>query len=351
MKFYSLLIVFLLLVPSCQDDDETLNTNPFTTIDGTEIHLTQTPINGVSFENVNFEVDDSHVNPIKSVNASWITTMPFGFVRPDQDSVIYNSQFQWVGETTEGVIDIINLCHDNDLEVMLKPHLWPMGQWIGDLAFDTEEEWQTFENSYTDYILEFAEIADSLDASAFCIGVEMKKVVVQRPSFWDVLIPKIRAVYSGPITYAANWDNYHNVTFWDQLDYIGIDAYFPVSELKNPTVEDCYNGWLPHFNEIKNLSNTVNKKVIFTEYGYRNVDFTGREPWDENDNTTFNEQAQHNAYEATFARFWGEEWFEGGFLWKWHPVHENAGGADNNRFTPQNKSVESLITQVFEETN
>jgi hypothetical protein len=91
--------------------------------------------------------------------------------------------------------------------------------------------------------------------------------------------------------------------------------------------------------------------VIFTEYGFRNVDYTGKEPWEDNSNSTFNSQGQVNAYQATFCRFWGESWFDGGFLWKWYPDHPNAGGETNNRFTPQNKPVESIIKETFAATN
>ncbi|MCT4581595.1 MAG: glycoside hydrolase [Flavobacteriales bacterium] len=310
-----------------------------------------TEMNGVSFENVSYAIDTTHVKPIKNINATWIATMPFAFIQNGDDSVQYNSNFQWYGETREGVIDIINLCHQEGLKVMLKPHIWAMGTWVGAINYQTEAEWQTFENSYMNYILDFAFVADSMEVEAFCIGVEMKQVVVNRPLFWNALIDSVRLVYSGPITYAANWDNYQNVTFWDQLDFIGIDAYFPVATQQTPSVEDCYNGWENDYDMIKDLCESINKKVVFTEFGYRNIDYTGQEPWTESSNTTFNNQAQENAYKALFCRFWGEAWFNGGFLWKWHPNHSNAGGNNNNRFTPQNKPVEVLISKVFEQTN
>ncbi len=326
--------------------DETVCTEP-----AEKCLITKTNMNGVSFENVSYAIDNSHVLPIKEINATWVTTMPFAFIQNGDDSVQYGQSFQWYGETRKGVIDIIELCHNQDLKVMVKPHIWAMGTWVGAIDYNTEQEWQTFEESYKKYILDFAFVADSMQAESFCIGVELKKVVVKRPQFWNQLIDSVRTVYNGPITYAANWDNYQNVSFWSKLDFIGIDAYFPVSTKKTPTVEECYNGWENDFNAIKSLSNSTSKHVIFTEFGYRNVDYTGREPWEEGSNSTFNEQAQTNAYEALFCRFWGQEWFEGGFLWKWHPKHNTAGGSNNNRFTPQNKQVETLVSETFLQSN
>lgn len=308
-------------------------------------------MNGVSFENVSYAIDLNHIQPIKNINATWVTTMPFAFIQNGDDSVQYGQSFQWYGETRNGVIDIIELCHSQNLKVMVKPHIWAIGTWVGAIEYSTEMEWQIFENSYKDYIMDFAFVADSMEAEAFCIGVELKKVVVQRPQFWNMLIDSVRSVYSGPITYAANWDNYNNVSFWNKLDLIGIDAYFPVSAKKTPTEKECFDGWKNDFNNIKALSKEVGKKVVFTEFGYRNVDYTGQEPWNEESKTTFNNEAQENAYKAVFCRFWGQDWFEGGFLWKWHPNHNNAGGNSNNRFTPQNKPVEQLISTTFEKTN
>jgi len=46
--------------------------------------------------------------------------------------------------------------------------------------------------------------------------------------FWRDLIARVRHVYPGPLTYGANFDEYEQVGFWDALDYVGINAYFPL---------------------------------------------------------------------------------------------------------------------------
>ena len=59
--------------------------------------------------------------------------------------------------------------------------------------------------------------------------------------YWIELIQKVRAVYQGQLTYAANYDNYQEVDFWEHLDFIGINAYFPLREPsdKLPSSENC----------------------------------------------------------------------------------------------------------------
>ena len=304
-------------------------------------------INGVSFVGTNKKLKSSHLNPVKNINANWITVMPFGFLSKGNPTVKYNSSYQWVGETPAGIRHTVKLAHQQGIKVMIKPHIWMHHQWVGDMKFENEKDWRIFEKSYRKYIMEFAKIAEELKVNIFAIGVEMKQSVVLRPKYWSDLIDSVRTVYSGKLTYAANWDNYTNIKFWKKLDYIGIDAYFPVATDRTPSFEKCYAGWLRHYNAIKRMSYTVRKKVIFTEFGYRNIDYTGLEPWNEASNSTFNSQAQENAYKAIFTRFWGESWFMGGFLWKWFPNHDNTGGIKNNRFTPQNKPVEKVIKTAY----
>ncbi|GAL63351.1 glycoside hydrolase family 113 [Algibacter lectus] len=133
------------------------------------------------------------------------------------------------------------------------------------------------------------------------------------------------------------------------MDYIGIDAYFPVSETKTPTVAECMANWGTHKAVIKSTSETYKKPILFTEFGYRSVDFTGKEPWrSDRAMDSVNLEAQTNTSEALFKTFWMEDWFAGGFIWKWFHNHEKSGGENNSRFTPQNKPVEQLIKSHYE---
>ena len=60
-----------------------------------------------------------------------------------------------------------------------------------------------------------------------------------------------------------------------------------------------------------------------------------------------NLEAQKNATEAIYNQFWKEDWFAGGFIWKWFVDHEKVGGKKNNRFTPQNKPTEELLKELY----
>ena len=88
--------------------------------------------------------------------------------------------------------------------------------------------------------------------------------------------------------------------------------------------------------------------MLFTEYGYRSVDFSGKEPWKSYKSMNqVNLEAQTNTTQALFEMFWDEPWFSGGFLWKWHHNHEHVGGEEDSQFTPQNKPAEHIVREVY----
>ena len=195
---------------------------------------------------------------------------------------------------------------------------------------------------------EMAKAAEEINADILCIGTELEKFVANRPDYWLELIKNIKKVYKGKLTYAANWDEYKRIAFWGELDFIGIDAYFPLSDKKTPTVKEFENGWKPHKDEISRIQKQFNIPIIFTEFGYRSLDFTGKKPWESNRVVaSVNLQAQVNGLQAIYNQFWKEDWFAGGFIWKWFHKHEQVGGKNNNRFTPQNKPAEELLRKLY----
>jgi len=132
------------------------------------------------------------------------------------------------------------------------------------------------------------------------------------------------------------------------LDYIGIDAYFPLSDEKTPSVEQLREGWQTWKDKMILLSKTMKKPILFTEFGYRSMDYTAKEPWlIESNPAKVNFEGQENAYYAIFEEFWKENWFAGGFVWKWFINQESAGGVMDNRFTPQNKPAERLSNHII----
>ena len=59
---------------------------------------------------------------------------------------------------------------------------------------------------------------------------------------------------------------------------------------------------------LKAASDNFQKPILFTEYGYRSVNYTGQKPWDSNrSNNDINLKAQENALTALYETFWSEK--------------------------------------------
>lgn len=92
---------------------------------------------------------------------------------------------------------------------------------------------------------------------------------------WYSLIKQVRSSFSGQLTYAANFDNYQNIKFWDQLDFIGINAYFKLRQLKTDInredlFEELAYSWDTIFQNLDQFrhENALSQPAIFTELGY-----------------------------------------------------------------------------------
>ncbi len=105
---------------------------------------------------------------------------------------------------------------------------------------------------------------------------------------WKKLIKEVRSIYNGKLTYAANFDNYEEVAFWKQLDFIGINAYFSLRDA-NSTYSNSSklkaqlkDGWARVFDNIESYSaknRLKDRPLLFTELGYISRENATIEPW------------------------------------------------------------------------
>ena len=154
-------------------------------------------------------------------------------------------------------------------------------------------------------------------------------------------------MYDGKLTYASNWDNFENITWWDELDYIGVDAYFPLSEGDHPSIAQIKEGWSPIKQQLKFFSEKWGKPILFTEFGFQSVDGAVGKHWEVTKTSEhFNVQLQADAYEATFRTLAQESWWAGGFFWKWHFMMRSSERY-RMEWTPQDKPAEQVIARWY----
>jgi len=128
-------------------------------------------------------------------------------------------------------------------------------------------------------------------------------------SLWRSLIKEVRSVYSGPISYAANFDEYQDIGFWSELDIMGVNAYFKLreelpefrSEAKREEALKAAleKGWQGVFSKIKDFQTTksVGKKpVLFTELGYTFKRESTLTPWAASGVQFYGEGEERKAY-------------------------------------------------------
>lgn len=255
--------------------------------------------------------------------------------------------------TDESIIHAIKTAHSLGMKVMIKPHLdlidLAEGSWRGEIACVSETDWKAWFESYGDFILHYAKIAEENKVEMLCIGTELTSVATLKDGMWiDFVIKPVRDAYKGSLTYAANWNTeYSIVPFWQALDYVGIDAYFPLSENINPPLEEIRKGWEQWTREIEAFHKKVNKPIVFTEVGYCSADGTTRTPWEEiADGGGVNLKLQADCYRALFETFWDKEWFYGVYWWRWG-TDVRFGGPNNKGFSPQNKPARQVIADWY----
>ncbi len=288
------------------------------------------------------------LDSLAAFGVTHISQTPFGWQNDPKKPAIKwekHSDKMWWGETLEGVRHTTDRARELSVESMLKPHLWVKGEWPGEIEMQNGDDWKQWFEIYGEFILYYAEYAQSHRLPFLCIGTELEKTS-HREVDWRKLIDQIRQVYDGELTYAANFTEYEKVKFWDALDYIGIQAYFPLSEKVNPDLDMLIKGWNKKIPEIEKLQKRFRKPVLFTEIGYCNTIDAAAEPWiwpNERKSVELSEEIQALCYQAFFETVWDKPWFAGAYFWKWYPNPRDR----NPDFTPQNKKAQEVMRAYY----
>jgi hypothetical protein len=293
------------------------------------------------------------LSALKNTGANYVSVLVTQFVSCSTSNTIFADP--QLTPTDAAVTDAINDAHALGMGVLLKPQLLCVdgscGQ--GDLAPTDPAAWFA---SYKTFINHYAQIAQNNGVELFCVGCELNQLDTSNYSAnWSAVINGVRAVYNGPLTYAAGWWTYARIPFWGLLDYAGIDAYFPLSNARTPSVTALVDAWSQYdyhgtqrdwTQEIQTWQATVQKPVIFTEIGYRSVDYTAQDPGNWQKKGAYNANGQANCYSAALQVFANKSWFAGMFWWSWSP-DPNAGRARDTGYTPQHKPAQNVLISYW----
>jgi hypothetical protein len=184
------------------------------------------------------------------------------------------------------------------------------------LTMRNEADWRRWFQEYETYLLPYAREAQAAGADMFCIGRELDSTVRQRERDWRRLIGRIRNEFRGPLVYSANFDTWHEIGLWDALDFVGVSAYFRLSERRDPSLEELEAGWARALEPLEAASKRWRRPVLLTEAGFPAVPSAARSPWRE-EKTAADVWLQSRCYEATLRALSQRPWIEGAFFWLW----------------------------------
>ena len=254
------------------------------------------------------------------------TQIPF-----DQEPTVTDEEVRWAIREAKGL----------GLKVCLKPVVnCADGTWRAYIGFfdwevPGEPGWADWFESYTEFILHAAGLAEAEGCEMLCIGCEMVRADGQ-DARWRELITRVRAVYSGLITY--NCDKYQedHVGWWDAVDVISSSGYYPV-------------GTFPaELDRIESVVARAGKPFFFMEAGCPSRTGSADKPndWALPGSPSGAEQLRY--YADMFAAVGEREWMLGFMLWDWparlYPADEASGNDDYCVF---GKPAGAFLTQRY----
>ena len=312
------------------------------------------------------EIDSTDLDPIVRIRANWISQTPFGWQRgldspeirvthdpaprhsppPGQVTNPRRHHGFW-GETDEGILATTRWAHARGIKVLLKPHVWTRGGWSGTIAMKNEADWAAWFADYREFILHYADLAEQSGAEALAVGTELGGTT-KREREWRSIIADVRHHYHGSLVYCANWaEDLSHTTFWDALDWIGVQAYYPLTDRRAPTTAELAQGWTGPLAELEQISRIWGKPVVLTEVGYHSLDTAASRPWEWDLEGNLSLATQARCYEALFMALADHPAVDGVFIWKWHPDYERAGGPEDTEYSPQRKPAEAVLARGY----
>lgn len=291
-----------------------------------------------------FEAADfaANVARIRSLGANTIFLCPYYFVSNASASRVF------AGPDTVSDADLSNalfIVRSNGLQAGLKPHI--------DILDGTPRyQWQpadpaTAQTSYVQYISTYAKMSAAQDVRYFIIGTELDNQV-ETPGFFEAVISAVRSSFTGHVTYAASYNQFAVVPFWDQCDSLGVNAWFFLSEARTPDREQVLVAWQDWNRLLNYFSGYYDKPVFLTELGYYNADYPACNPGDWSSLGTRNDRAQANCVYAALHNYDQQANYTGLAIWNWELNLTNNTGVD---YTPMDLEAETVIREMWNDVD
>jgi hypothetical protein len=286
------------------------------------------------------------------MGATWVSLTPFGRVeslRSAQVSLEFEAPFE---ENRRNIVRGIEMAHERGLKVLLVPHLWvESGGWRAEIDPGSDEGWRTWARSYQQFLLTWAEVAAETHTEMLSVGVELRSwVTTERATSFFPIIAAVRKVYPGLLTYSANWDDVEDTMILQDIDLIGINAFYPLAEEEGAPLADLMRGGENVAGKLERLARTERKPILLTEIGYKTVESPAVKPWIWPEDMKKVVLSQHDQAQATFALvkpLLERPWFAGFFVWRIYADPEDVSQEPEFGFSPRGKLAERVVRDAF----
>lgn len=284
-----------------------------------------------------FETNDftANIRRLKANGANMVFLCPYLFVSDIRDSI--------PRRTTETISDAelvaaLRIVRSNGMIAGLKPHV-DCHDWTPRYLWNPTNH-QVAQSNYRFHFEQFSLIAEAEGVEYFVVGTELDKIAAI-PDFIPSVIRTVRSNFTGWVTYAASWNHFFNIDFWDRCDYIGVNALWHLSTAATPQVSDLLRRWMDWVPLLRMVSDYYGRPVFMTENGYMNIDYCADNPGDFMLDKVDNEQAQANCYRAVIEVFRQNSFIRGLTFWNWEL---NTGGTKIIDYTPEAKLAETVLS-------
>jgi len=285
------------------------------------------------------------------LGANAISITPFGRIWNLHSTQIALDFELPIAQSQTALLRFVAQAKARGLYVLIIPHLWlETGGWRGEIDPGSDQAWLAYQGSYRDFVLHWARVAAASGADAFSIGVECKSWSGRFGPYWKQLIADVRATFHGQLTYSANWDEADDVLFWDELDFIGINAFYPLSDKANASYVEYAQGAERAVARAIGLGKLAAKPVVFLEIGYTARSDAAVQPWlwpDIMHNVVVDEWEQARALAALIGASVSQPTINGFFVWRYYANLDDVSQEANWGFSPHGKLAERVLANVF----
>ena len=200
----------------------------------------------------------------------------------------------------ENLAALIEEAHGQGLQVMLRPILAEgtlLPHWRGEIQPDSVPAWF---DSYDALLRHYAALSSAERVESMNIGTELVSLE-QYAGQWTELATTIRSQFKGKLTYSLNWATAHSLSFAQSLDFVGVDAYYPLSAGDQASVAELQQAWSAWTPQLAAVKAATGLPLVITELGTTAQIGSYRKPYDPSHVSPINLQTQADYYAASCA--------------------------------------------------